>query len=162
MSKKPSATHKPPESSSQPPSPKKGRPGPKKGQSRAETKPRDPHLVEVGARIRSLREAKHLPKSELAAHLQVTVGAVTQWELGYVRLSMTNLDELVTILGTNRQFLLTGDNSDELRKAQDILEMEALTLLRRIPTTTKRAEALLEIAKIAGAEVTLEKPPPRR
>jgi hypothetical protein len=75
---------------------------------------------------------------------------------------MTNLDELVAYLGTNREFLLTGDNTEELKKAQDILELEALRLLRRIPSTVGRASALLEISKIAGVEVELEKPKPKR
>jgi transcriptional regulator with XRE-family HTH domain len=122
----------------------------------------DPKLAAIGARIREARTAKGLLQRDVAAHLGVTVGAVTQWERGYVGLNMTNLDELVAYLGTNREFLLTGDNTEELKKAQDILELEALRLLRRIPSTVGRATALLEISKIAGVEVELEKPKPKR
>jgi transcriptional regulator with XRE-family HTH domain len=149
MSKQSVATRKPPARKIQ-------RPDPKIVQAEPKPKRPKPRFVAIGARIRALREARHLIQADVAEHLGVTVGAVTQWELGYVRLSMTNLDELVAYLGTNREFILTGDERAEQRKAQDVLELEALRLLRRIPDTIQRMKAILELSKMAGEEVRLE------
>jgi len=63
----------------------------------------------MGARIRTLREAKDLTQTELADACGVTKAAVSAWETGYAsNIRLHALMALIRMLGTNVEYLVYG------------------------------------------------------
>ena len=107
---------------------------------------RDPRRIAIGARIAAARAKKSLSQFQLALRLSVTPGAVAQWERGYTLPKITHFDELPEILGVSREWLLTGNDSQQVLTAQTKAEEVILRLARAL---TGEQQALL-IKMLAG------------
>jgi transcriptional regulator with XRE-family HTH domain len=62
---------------------------------------KDPKMVELGARIRELREGAGQSRDQLAAGAGVSVRAIVQWELGEREPGWFNMLALAEALGVN-------------------------------------------------------------
>ncbi|PAK77808.1 helix-turn-helix domain-containing protein [Acetobacter fabarum] len=93
----------------------------------------DPKAKIIGERIRTKRELLGFTTDELGGMIGVTGNAVTQYETGRATPKPNRFEALAVALGTNTTWLLTGNDPDELARAQTKTELEALTLLREIP-----------------------------
>lgn len=93
----------------------------------------NPKAVILGARIRTLREQKGFTQAELAAMLDVTENAVTQYETGRAVPKSERLQILAASLGVSVEWLLTGGDPDETVRAQTKLEKEGLAAIRALP-----------------------------
>lgn len=77
--------------------------------------------------------------------LSLSPGAVTQWETGRAMLTPEKFQQLAVALHVEPAWLLTGDEPDEVRKAQTVNEAEALRLVRQMkPDEQRRALQVLE------------------
>ncbi len=65
-------------------------------------------MQRIGARIREARKAKGLSQSDLAEALDVTKGAISQWETGQTDLSITRLDAIARVLAVEVEWLRAG------------------------------------------------------
>lgn len=92
----------------------------------------DPKKLAIGQRIAAARQRINLSISDLASSLGVTANAITQWETGRSAPSRENFYKVARVLQTDVEWLLTGDDPDERRRAQTQSEEEALTLLRAL------------------------------
>jgi len=99
----------------------------------------------IGRRIAIARKNSGLSQSALATMLSLSPGAVTQWETGRAMLTPEKFQQLAVALHVEPAWLLTGDEPDEVRKAQTVNEAEALRLVRQMkPDEQRRALQVLE------------------
>ncbi len=104
----------------------------------------DRNLV-IGRRIAAARRNSGLSQSALATMLSLSPGAVTQWETGRAMPTPEKFQHLAEALGVEASWLLTGDEPDEIRRAQTVNEAEALRLIRQMmPGEQSRALQVLE------------------
>lgn len=96
-------------------------------------RPIDPRAVVIGQRIRTKRELLGFTTEELGAMIGVTRNAVTQYETGRATPKPKRFEALAVALGTTTTWLLTGNEPDELARAQTKAELEALQMLRSLP-----------------------------
>ena len=91
----------------------------------------DPEKVEVGRRIRQAREAKDLSQNDLARHLNLTGGAIGQWELGITIPRAQTIIRLTRLLGVSYEWLMAkGSSKTEI--GQDGSEKKVLQLFRKL------------------------------
>lgn len=93
--------------------------------------------IEVGGRIRVLRDNKGLSDIELAVILGVTRNAVTQWETGRAMPKPQKLPAIAEALDTTVEWLLVGDDAAEMARAQTTAELEMLRTFRAVPDDQK-------------------------
>lgn len=63
----------------------------------------------MGERIRQLRQARRLSQSQLADQLGVTIGAVSQWEIGTTEnIKLATFLKLCDVLVTDPHYLVLG------------------------------------------------------
>lgn len=86
----------------------------------------------IGRRIRSARIQVGLSQSALATRLDLSSGAITQWETGRAMPEPDKFKALAEALGVEPGWLLTGDEPDEIVRAQTTSEQEMLVLMRKI------------------------------
>lgn len=111
---------------------------------------RDPKKVAFGKRVRTLREQKGFTQAELASMVGVTENAITQYESGRASPRPYRIEALAQMLGVTATFLLTGNEPDQLVRAQTSPELEALEIIRDIPLEQQPA-ALAALRGIAQA-----------
>lgn len=109
-------------------------------------KPLNPKAIAVGKRIAEKREQKGYTQAVLAARINVTDGAVAQYETGRSIPRTPRLELIAAELETSMDYLLTGGDPDQQGRAQTRTELEALLLLRNIPV----AEQETVMAMLAG------------
>jgi len=101
--------------------------------SQPSKRPVDPRAVIIGQRIRTKRELLGFTTEELGAMIGVTRNAVTQYETGRATPKPKRFEALAVALGTTTTWLLTGNEPDELARAQTKNELEILQMLRTLP-----------------------------
>lgn len=109
----------------------------------------DPKKLEIGRRIAAARKKLALSQHELAVRLTVTANAVTQWETGRAVPQAEKFQQLSRELQVTPEWLLTGDDPEEQRRAQTTSELQALSLLRRLPPD-EQAKAIAVLEALAG------------
>lgn len=82
--------------------------------------------------------------------LSLSPGAVTQWETGRAMPTAEKFTQLAEALGVEASWLLTGNEPDEVRKAQTVNEAEALRLIRAMKPGDQ-ARALQVLEALAGS-----------
>jgi transcriptional regulator with XRE-family HTH domain len=100
---------------------------------------RNPKALAVGRRIAEKREQKGYTQAQLAARIDVTDGAVTQYETGRSIPRNTRLERIALELNTSVGYLLAGDDPEEQSKAQTKEELEALVILRSLSVPEQQA-----------------------
>jgi transcriptional regulator with XRE-family HTH domain len=89
--------------------------------------------VQVGGRIRQLREAFGWTQGQLARHIGVTENAVTQYETGRAMPRPQRLQQVAEAFETSVEWLMTGGDEVELFRAQTTAEADMLREFRKIP-----------------------------
>ena len=108
--------------------------------------------LEIGARIRALREAKDLTQAKVAAMCGVSANAMSQWETGRSRPERDNLLKLASKLETTFAYLLQGDGHAEVERAVTPSALKIYDLTQQLPPEDHIAiisimETLLKHAK---------------
>lgn len=98
-----------------------------------------------GRRIAKARTKLELTQAELADKIGVSAGLVGQWETGSTGLTPKKAATLERVLQVSMTWLLTGDDTDQTRRAQTEPELELLQLLRSVPMENQ--DIFLEIVK---------------
>lgn len=99
----------------------------------------------IGRRIAAARRNSGLSQAALATKLGLSAGAITQWETGRAVPEPDKFQALADVLGVEPGWLLTGDEPDEVTRAQTVTEQQTLLLLRRMkPEEQARAMQILE------------------
>ena len=106
----------------------------------------NPKTLAVGRRIAQARKAKDIGQRELADLIGVTSGAVAAYEVGRNLPRLHQMDRLASALDVTTAWLLTGDDPDELARAQTKNELGALDLFRSLPADQQDAA----LAMLAG------------
>ena len=116
----------------------------------------DPVDIEVGARIKRIRQARKMSQSILASHVKVSFQQIQKYETGANRVSASRLWDIAESLSVPVSFFFDGlsteaDNAAEDRTVPgDILaDKEALELVRSyyaIPENQRRR--LFELARV--------------
>lgn len=96
-------------------------------------RPRALKAIALGHRIACAREQKGYTQPELAAMIAVSAGAVGQYEVGITAPRLKNLEKIALALEVSLEWLLTGDDPDELVRAQTVHEKLVLSSMRTIP-----------------------------
>lgn len=99
----------------------------------------DPKALAFGRRIATAREQKGYSQDDFAIRLRITKGAVGQWETGRSQPRPWRLTEIAEELGVSVRWLLTGNEPEELVRAQTRSELETLEVLRDIPPAQQPA-----------------------
>lgn len=94
---------------------------------------RNPKAIAIGIRVAKARKMKGYSQPQLAAIVGISSGAIGQYEAGIAMPKLGNLQKLAEVLEVSTEWLLTGDEPDELVRAQTHSEQEALRLMRMIP-----------------------------
>lgn len=87
--------------------------------------------VQVGQRIRELRQSRHMTQQQLAEKLGVSFQQVQKYELGRNRISASRLWEVAKVLNVSPGFMFEG--VDEKQESDE-----------RIPAAVVRSAAMLE------------------
>ena len=111
------------------------------------SKPIDPQKLAVGQRIAQKRNELGLSQAELGALIRtphkpqgLTAGAIGLYERGMSFPEMEHFDQLPSILGCTREWLLTGsEKRSERARALDAQEFALLEAFRRQKPDTKVA-----------------------
>lgn len=88
----------------------------------------------IGDRIRALRLQKGYTQAQLSLRLGLSPGACAQWELGYAMPKYEHLERLAVELGSTTEWLMAGEDNEELTKIHTNTERDAITILRAIPS----------------------------
>lgn len=99
----------------------------------------------IGHRIRQLREAKNLSKSELARRCNVSTTAVWNWEENGIVPRAETFTQLASALGVKEAFLRFGDSPEEQSPSSAVAPRSVATIIQ---------EAREEIAFLTGMDVT--------
>lgn len=99
----------------------------------------NPRALAIGRRIEAARNKSSLSQQQLAKLVGVSRGAVGQYEIGYTSPRYAVLEAIASVTNVSVEWLLTGDEPDELVKAQTQLEVEALRLLRALGASDQQA-----------------------
>ncbi len=114
---------------------------------------RTPQTIAMGERIRIARIKKGFTAQELGSKIGVTENAVTQYETGRATPRPQRLQSLADELGVEPTWILTGNDPDELRRAQTVNEQAALDMLRSVPLADQPAL----LAALAGLKAHFTK-----
>src|SRR5262245_36398222 len=93
---------------------------------------KDPDKVALGQRIREARHNAGMTQGELSRALDITPGAIGQWEIGLVAPSSTTLTKLPKLLNVSADWLsgLRSPNTETI--AVTLHENELLAMFRRL------------------------------
>lgn len=106
-----------------------------------------------GLRIKTARTKRELTQEQLADMLGVSNGLVGQWETGSTKLTAQKAAILERTLGVSMSWLLTGDDPNEIPRAQTETERSALEAFRSIPVESQETV----LAMIQAAAKTLSR-----
>jgi transcriptional regulator with XRE-family HTH domain len=113
-------------------------------------RPLNPKALALGRRIALAREQKGYTQAEVGSILGVSDNAVTQYETGRSIPRARRMPKLAEFLGVTVEWLLTGNEPEELTKAQTKAEEEVLSLMRVVPAE-HQALALAAFRGLVGA-----------
>ena len=109
----------------------------------------------IGRRIAEARRNPGLSQAALATKLGLSSGAITQWETGRAVPEPDKFQALAAALGVEPGWLLTGDEPDEITRAQTTNEAHALEIFRRMrPEEQARALGVLEALAAPASQPT--------
>jgi transcriptional regulator with XRE-family HTH domain len=114
-------------------------------------RPKTPVAIAFGLRIKQAREEKGWSQAKLAANIGVTNGAVGAWEIGIKSPRHALASKLAEALGVPMEWLLTGNEPEEQRKAQTHAELEILKLTREL-SPEQQASALAMLRGLAATD----------
>ncbi|GBQ31136.1 helix-turn-helix domain-containing protein [Gluconacetobacter sacchari] len=120
-------------------------------------RPRSDKAEEIGARIRERRDILGLTVAEVSRAIGLTKGAVSQYETGRACPKQEKIDALAEVLGTSREWLMTGHEPEHLAYAQNAAELRILALMRKIPADLypfllAAVKGIAEACPIGGSE----------
>jgi transcriptional regulator with XRE-family HTH domain len=124
----------------------------------------EPSPHKVGPFIKFLRLGKNLTQQKLAAHLDVAVSSVSNWESGNA-LPRENWDKLAAYFGVSVDDLMTGGETEGVVSEGQLRELFSEEELQRLTDRQRRGLAmLLEECSIepARAKVAIELLVPRK
>ena len=80
--------------------------------------------IEIGERIRSVRENMHLSREKFSEYIDISEVFLGQIERGESSLSLKTLDSIVSFTGVSTDFILYGDESQNsyIKKINRILK----------------------------------------
>lgn len=107
----------------------------------------------IGERIKTLRKQKGFSQAKLAVKVDKTAGAIGQYETGRNLPTIQVLERLAAEFAVSTEWLMTGEEPDEVIKAQTTTERDILKLIRSIGS--EKHETIL--AMLRG--ISLEKKP---
>lgn len=97
-------------------------------------------LLEMGERIRQLREAHGYKQQWIADQVGVTLRSYQFWQAGKSPPEQENLEKLAKLFGVKPKYILQGDTPDLASNGQDSTLTEILELLRRLDARLTDAE----------------------
>ncbi|HBD23505.1 MAG TPA: hypothetical protein DC023_03650 [Oceanospirillaceae bacterium] len=104
-------------------------------------------MNELNQRLSQTRRAKKLRQHQVAEHLDVSLGAVSQWEQGKTKPNMRNLVLLAKLLNVSLDWLLSGvETVKETQKASYSSNQEKFKNLSAL--STREEELLYVFAKL--------------
>ncbi len=108
------------------------------------------HDIEIGFRIRKIRQDKRLTQSEVAAEIHITYQQLQKYELGKNKIPASRLGKIAKILDVSEQELLrpTSKNFEQLRKLQD---QQVNSLWGRLDDDKKRKIVLMLLEQLTNA-----------
>lgn len=105
----------------------------------AERAPPTPESRAIGSRIAEARARLGLSQVALAKILSISSGAVGQYEIGRNLPKSARFEAISKALGVTVEWLLTGDDPEQIRRAQTTTEAEALRIIRKLPDDKREA-----------------------
>lgn len=108
------------------------------------------HDIEIGFRIRKIRQDQSLTQSEVAAELHVTYQQLQKYEQGINKIPASRLSKIARVLSVTEQELLRppSKNFEQLKKIQD---KQALGLWSKLDNDKKRHIVLMLLEQLTGA-----------
>lgn len=104
-------------------------------------------MTELNQRLSQTRRARKLRQHQVAEHLDVSLGAVSQWEQGKTKPNMRNLVLLAKLLNVSLDWLLSGvETVKETQKASYSSNQEKFKNLSAL--STQEEELLYVFAKL--------------
>ena len=64
---------------------------------------------EMAKRVRELRTLKNISMAELAKRIEITKGAMSQFERGYIGFTADNMGKIARVLESSTDYLILGD-----------------------------------------------------
>lgn len=105
-------------------------------------------MTELNQRLSQTRRARKLRQHQVAEHLDVSLGAVSQWEQGKTKPNMRNLVLLAKLLNVSLDWLLSGvETVKETQKASYSSNQEKFKNLSAL--STQEEELLYVFAKLS-------------
>jgi len=102
----------------------------------------EPDPQKVGAFIRLLRVGKTLTQQQLAAHIDVAVSSVSNWESGKA-LPRDNWERLASYFGVTVDVLMTGGETEGAVSEAQLRQLFSEDELKRLTDRQRRGLALL-------------------
>lgn len=108
------------------------------------------HDIEIGFRIRKMRQDKLLTQSEVAADLHITYQQLQKYELGKNKIPASRLIKIAKILNVTEQEFLRphSKNFEQLKKLQD---QQVNLLWGRLVDDKKRNIVLMLLEQLTNA-----------
>ena len=111
-------------------------------------------LTPIALRIAQKRNERGYTQAVLASKIGKSAGAVGQFETAANKPSLETLERIAAVLETTVEWLLTGDDPEELVRAQTVNEKHTLALIRQLPV----AQQATAIAMLEGLTAKFTKP----
>ncbi len=97
--------------------------------------------VEVGARMRWLRQQKNWSREELGARLGVHAATATNWELAKARVKLSELVRVAAVFGVSLEVFLADLRVEDAAPAAAMLESRAKQARNRAKTMAAKTAA---------------------
>lgn len=105
-------------------------------------------MTELNQRLSQTRRERKLRQHQVAEHLDVSLGAVSQWEQGKTKPNMRNLVLLAKLLNVSLDWLLSGvETVKETQKASYSSNQEKFKNISAL--STQEEELLYVFAKLS-------------
>ena len=110
------------------------------------------HDIEIGFRIRKMRQDKGLTQSEVAAELHITYQQLQKYEQGNNKIPASRLSKLAKVLGVTEQEILrpSSKNFEQLKKLQD---HQVNLLWSKLDDDKKRHTVLMLLEHLTGVSI---------
>ncbi len=107
------------------------------------------HDIEIGFRIRKIRQDKHLTQSEVAANLHITYQQLQKYELGKNKIPASRLGKIARVLNVPIQDILSppSKNFEQIRKFQN---QRVALLWQKLEDDKKRHVVLMLLEQLTG------------
>jgi transcriptional regulator with XRE-family HTH domain len=107
------------------------------------------HDINIGFRIRKIRQDKRLTQSEVAAELHITYQQLQKYELGKNKIPASRLSKVARILGVSEQDILNPSekNFEQSKRLQD---QRIALLWGKLEDDKKRNIVLMLLESLTG------------